>query len=185
MPTKSTDPKYVQKYDRLMLRSAFVSLFWAVISERRRQGKLKLQSIADALGINKSTVSRWFSSEQPNWEVDTISDIAGALNLEVEIYARDRATGKIFAPTGPVDQSPRNWLPEQWGTRVNATFLLIDKDEVAKAQPASVVGVGATLGRVAMELGRVDMERPVSVTVGKRTQVISAQATETHSVTVA
>lgn len=96
-----TESQRLKEYDRLMLRSAFVSLFWAAITERRRAGKFTLQSIADYVGTNKSAVSRWFSNDAPNWTVDTISDVAGALDLELKIEAVDRITGKVFASSGP------------------------------------------------------------------------------------
>ena len=98
MPTKKRDSEHVREYDRGMLRSAFVSLFWAVISERRKKG-FKLQHLADALPTNKSVVSRWFSG-QPNWRLNTVSDIAGVLNLDLHIQARDRETGVVYAPYG-------------------------------------------------------------------------------------
>ena len=89
-------------YDRGMLRSAFVSLFWAANSDRRAQTKsFTLQSIADALHVDKSAVSRWFGG-QPNWTVNTIADLAHVLDLEIEITAKNRKTGTIYAPHGVV-----------------------------------------------------------------------------------
>lgn len=89
-------------FDREMLRSAFVSLFWAVISYRKKQGGFALKTLADKIGVNKSAPSRWFSGERPNWTVNTIADIAGALDVEIEIKARDRQTGIVFASYGVV-----------------------------------------------------------------------------------
>jgi len=85
-----------------MLRSAFVSLFWSVILHKRQSGKFTLQSLADALSRSKSVVSRWFSPELPNWEVDTIADIADALNLDLEIRAKERTTNLMFGPSGAI-----------------------------------------------------------------------------------
>lgn len=90
----------LREYDRLMLRSSFVSLFWAAIAERKRHGKFALQEIADYIGTNKSVVSRWFSNSHPNWEIDSIADIAGSLNLELKLQALDRETGAIITPSG-------------------------------------------------------------------------------------
>jgi len=87
-----------------MLRSTFVSLFWGVISERRRRTKFTLQSLADKLGTDKSAVSRWFSGELPNWTVDKIADVAGALDLELRIEATDKS-GAVFTASGPITQS--------------------------------------------------------------------------------
>ena len=99
---KRTEPKRrrLLEYDRAMLRAAFVSLFWGAITEHKRRGKYTLQMLADKLGRNKSGVSRWFSRNPPNWGVDTISDIANALDLEIEIRATDRITGRVFTSSG-------------------------------------------------------------------------------------
>src|SRR5437879_299734 len=87
-------------YNREMLRSAFVSLFWSVISIKKRRGGFPLKTLADKIGVHKSAPSRWFSGGQPNWTVNTISDIAGALNLDLEIRGRDQKTGETYAPHG-------------------------------------------------------------------------------------
>lgn len=89
-------------FDREMLRSAFVSMFWSVISDRKRRGGYMLQTLADALGCHKSAVSRWFSNEPPNWTLDTVADIAGALDVELHIEARDRQTGIVHTAAGPM-----------------------------------------------------------------------------------
>jgi hypothetical protein len=103
---KKSKSKQLREYDRHMLRSAFVSLFWGVIADRRKRGKFTFQELANAVGTNKSVVSRWFSKPHPNWRVDTISDIAGALNLEILVQARDRLKGTIYTPHS-VQTSPR------------------------------------------------------------------------------
>jgi transcriptional regulator with XRE-family HTH domain len=102
---KKIDPaKRLREYDRKMLRSTFVSLFWGVISERRRRSKFTLQSLADKLGTDKSAVSRWFSGELPNWTVDKIADVAGVLDLELRIEATDKS-GSVFTASGAITQS--------------------------------------------------------------------------------
>lgn len=70
---------------------------------RRKRDKYKLQSLADAMKRDKSEVSRWFS-KPPNWQLNTISDIANALDLEIEIRARERSTGVVYAPYGVVHE---------------------------------------------------------------------------------
>ena len=99
MPTKRTDPKYIRAYDRGMLRSAFVSLFWDVIMERKRRGSFTLQALAKILGTNKGEVSRWFNGD-PNWTVNTIAGLSNALDVEIHLYAVDRITGVVFTPSG-------------------------------------------------------------------------------------
>jgi transcriptional regulator with XRE-family HTH domain len=89
-------------YDRLMLRSAFVSLFWAALKDQGRQ----LKFLAKELRVDKSAISRWFSSSAPNFQIDTISDIARALDLEISITARPRnGSPKIYTPSG-VQETP-------------------------------------------------------------------------------
>lgn len=93
------------EYDRDMLRSTFVSVFWAAICERRKGGKLTFQSIADRIGTGKSAVSRWFSGDAPNWTLDTIADLAGAIDLEIHVTATDRRTGAVIT-AGGVQSAP-------------------------------------------------------------------------------
>jgi hypothetical protein len=97
---RKSEKQRLIEYDRDMLRSTFVSIFWAAITERRKHGKFTLQSLADILGIGKWAVSRWFSGDPPNWTIDTISDVAGALNLDLKVEAIDRATGMVIRPSG-------------------------------------------------------------------------------------
>jgi transcriptional regulator with XRE-family HTH domain len=96
---RRSDPKYIQAYERGMLRSAFVSLFWGVISERKKRGGFTLKGLAKSLGTNKAEVSRWFNGN-PNWTVNTIANIATALDLELRIEARERSSGIIFTASG-------------------------------------------------------------------------------------
>lgn len=92
----------LRDFDRGILRSTFVSIFWAVLTFKRKTSGYRLQHLADALNIDKSTVSRWFSSVRPNWRTNTISDIAGALNVEIRIEVVDRTTGRRFNAQGEV-----------------------------------------------------------------------------------
>ena len=83
----------LEHYDRLMLRSALVSLFWGVITDRKQDRGYKLQDLAEAIGMDKSGVSRWFSGNDPNWTLNTIADIANALNVDLRVEAVERGTG--------------------------------------------------------------------------------------------
>jgi hypothetical protein len=104
MPTKKPRSRKdsLWAFDRGMLRGAFASLFWGVVSERRKKGILTMQGLAEALCLDKSAVSRWFG-DPPNWTLNTIADIAHALDLELEITARDRKTGIVYTPHGRED----------------------------------------------------------------------------------
>lgn len=88
-----------RQYDRMMQRSAFQSLFWSVLLTRKRESNFTLKALADKLGINKSYITRSFSSP-PNWQIDKISDVAEALGVDLIVEARDRATGVIYTPSG-------------------------------------------------------------------------------------
>lgn len=98
--TKTIDNgTYEDTLRRNMLRASFHSLFWSVILHRKKHFGLKMQDIATKLGVNKSFVSRSFSSPA-NFRSDTLSDFADALDLDLIIEARDRTTGRIFTPYG-------------------------------------------------------------------------------------
>jgi transcriptional regulator with XRE-family HTH domain len=100
MPTnrsKTDDPKFERAYYRAMLRSAFLSMFWAVISDRKKQG-LTLVSLAKAIGSSKHEVSRWFKGD-PNWTLNTIAAIAHALKLTLRVQAVDEH-GNVYGSSG-------------------------------------------------------------------------------------
>jgi transcriptional regulator with XRE-family HTH domain len=145
MPTKNmtTDrhADLVRNFDRGMLRSAFASLFCAVISDRRKREGYKLKHLSDALGCDKSHVSRWFSNEPPNWQVDTIADVAGALGLDLRIAAQDRQTGQIYTPAGPQRAAQVQTKP-QTSTITSApdthpVFLIAKAGSVVRVQPSA------------------------------------------------
>jgi transcriptional regulator with XRE-family HTH domain len=94
--------KMIQEYDRDLLRSAFEGVFWSVVEKRRAAG-MTFQDIADAAGRDKTTVSKWFNDDQKNWTIETLADIAGALDVELVIRARERKDGTMHTPSGPED----------------------------------------------------------------------------------
>src|SRR6266513_2980499 len=98
--SKKNDPKFVMAYDRSMFRSAFVSLFWAVISDRKKQGGFTLQGLAKRVGSTKHEVSRWFNGNPPNWTLNTVASIANALDVDIKIEVIERASGRVFTPAG-------------------------------------------------------------------------------------
>ena len=101
-----------------MLRSSFVSLFWQAMQAAGH----KLQFLADALRVDKSAVSRWFSSNPPNWTIDTIADIANALDLEIMITARQRSAPQTTITSSGIQvmtterPSGRNFTEEPFDT---------------------------------------------------------------------
>jgi transcriptional regulator with XRE-family HTH domain len=122
MLSTKANPKFIRAYDRGMLRSAFVSLFWAVITERKKWEDFTFRALAKALGVNKGEVSRWFNGD-PNWTINTIANIAHALNVELRIQAIDRKSGKVFTPIG-VQSSEMEKRPTTGGvTRAGEVIL--------------------------------------------------------------
>jgi hypothetical protein len=83
-----------------MFRSSVVSLFWNLLAHRKRESGFTLSDLASKVGVHKSSPSRWFGDSQPNFEANTMVDIANALDVDLEIYARDRKTGQRWAAYG-------------------------------------------------------------------------------------
>lgn len=94
--TMTKKERLLREYEREMLRSAFASVLWNVISHKRRDG-MTLKALADKLRVHKSAVSRWFSGASPNWEINTIADIASAIDVELRLTAIDRQTGRVYS----------------------------------------------------------------------------------------
>lgn len=93
--------KFERELNRAAVRSAVASVFAAVITERKRAGGFTFVQLANRLGVGKAVVSRWFSRDT-NWEINTIADIADALDIDLNITATDRNNGTTFAPSGKV-----------------------------------------------------------------------------------
>ncbi len=129
----------LEHYDRLMLRSALVSLFWGVIADRKMRRGYKLQELAQSIGMDKSGVSRWFSGSAPNWTLDTIADIANALNVVLRVEAVERDTGTVYTSKGrePALRSPEQAIPEAEPPDADANTLISKgRKTLAHSQPA-------------------------------------------------
>jgi hypothetical protein len=108
-----------REYDRGLLRSKLVSLFWAVITERKKEpGGFPLQRLADNLPADKAQVSRWFNG-LPNWETDTIADIGSVLGVDIQITARDRRNGRIYSASGVLSGVSTATTPLPGSNRMN------------------------------------------------------------------
>lgn len=93
--TTTDNSELMRDYDREMLRSSVVTMFYSALQRKKERGYTS-QEMADTLGIHKSSVSRWFSGPLPNWELNTVSDIAFAMNLDLHVSACDRESGEVF-----------------------------------------------------------------------------------------
>lgn len=91
--------EFAMEYERGMLRSAFRSIFWAVIADRKKRGRFTFQSLGKAVGADKAKVSHWFNGD-PNWTINTIASLANALGLDLNISAVERSTGRIYTAAG-------------------------------------------------------------------------------------
>lgn len=114
-------------YDRLMLRSAFQSLFWVVLLDRKRKEQLTRKGLADKLGVHKSFVSRAFS-RPPNWQIDKISDFSDALGVDLVVEARDRATGVVYTASGIRQPTTTGSLSTTAAGKNPRTFTQADPD---------------------------------------------------------
>lgn len=97
-------PESLRDYDRAVLKSGVSSLFWAVLRDRKKNRGFTLADLARATARDKAAVSRWFATPQ-NWRLDTVADIADALDVDVEVRAVERGTGRVFTASGPLTQS--------------------------------------------------------------------------------
>lgn len=93
--------KFLREFSQQMLRAMVQSVFVSVFNESKKREKLSQSGLAKRLGINRSVISRNLSSP-PNWTVDKISDMAEALNVDIEIIARDRVSGHCHTARGMV-----------------------------------------------------------------------------------
>src|SRR5690606_38495760 len=91
--------KRQRKFDRDMLRSAMKSLFFGIIADRRKRDGFTMADLAAFTKTDKGRVSRWFKG-LPNWQIDTIADIADALDVDLIVKAKDRKTGRVYAEYG-------------------------------------------------------------------------------------
>ncbi|WP_143149073.1 helix-turn-helix transcriptional regulator [Hyphomicrobium sp. CS1BSMeth3] len=101
--TPSLNKAAMREYNRAMFRSMFVSLFWAIVSDLKDRDRFRMKMLADAVGKDKSIVSRWFSGHYPNWELNTIADISSALGISLEIKATHKETGAVYTPAGKIN----------------------------------------------------------------------------------
>jgi len=111
--SSKSDPKFLRKYDRIMLRASFVSLFWGAIEERRKRGGFTFKEFAKQVGTSKSEMSRWFRGQPQNWTLNTVASLADALDLDIRLQAVERSTGIIYTPDHePVRPSATHIVPK-------------------------------------------------------------------------
>ena len=70
-----------------------------IMEKKRAPRGFTMKELAERLSVDKAQVSRWFN-ELPNWEANTVADIASVLEVDLEVIARDRQSGKVYSPAG-------------------------------------------------------------------------------------
>ena len=111
MPTSNTKREIRERerrFDRDLLRSSFISVFWSVFNTRRKKNGYSFKQLSEDSGIDKGAISRAFRGI-PNWEIDTMADVADALGVDLIVTARDRTTGEIHTDHGveSIIQTPK------------------------------------------------------------------------------
>ena len=84
-----------KEYRKRSVHSMFQSLFWGALQDKHR----RIDDIADRTKYNKEHVRCLFRRDAW-WSINAISDVAEALDLELNVEARDRTTGKVYTPSG-------------------------------------------------------------------------------------
>ncbi len=106
--TPESQRKKSLAYKEVAFRVLDASIFGAfllAIEARRDEDSLTQTKLAELMGRDKANISKLLEGPQ-NWTVQTISDLAQALDLEVEFVLHDKhKPGRQFTPTGVVDQS--------------------------------------------------------------------------------
>lgn len=118
---------------RDIVRSSFASLFWMIIKYKKAYQSFSLKTLADKIGVNKSEPSKWFRGDRPNWTLNTVSDIADALDVDLEIRAFDRRTRMEFAPSGLVKH------PTVSGDRDTLSMFFVSDEERGFKDPADLL----------------------------------------------
>lgn len=97
--SKHTRKSKERALSRELLRSSFASVFWSAFKAKQKRSGYRLLDLAKDTANDKATVSRWFSS-LPNWQIDTIADIADALDVDLIIEARERSSATVHSTRG-------------------------------------------------------------------------------------
>jgi transcriptional regulator with XRE-family HTH domain len=89
-----------------MMETAFFGAFYAAILARKEEQSLTRAALGKRMGREKTGISKLLSGPR-NWQIDTISDLAEALDLRLEIALVDRVNPlRKFTPTGVVFNIP-------------------------------------------------------------------------------
>lgn len=110
--------KNKREYERDIIKSQIFGAFSSALQARKAEEGLTVTECSDRLGKDKGATSR-LVSEEGNWTIHTIADLATALDVTVEFHLRDNKTQmRDFTPSGVClrIQEPKsavNYLAEQ------------------------------------------------------------------------
>ena len=83
-----------------VLETEIFGAFWLAIEARREESGLTQTQLAERTGRDKTNISKLLDGPR-NWTLKTISDLAEALNVQVELVLKDReSVARSFTPTG-------------------------------------------------------------------------------------
>lgn len=93
------DEKFLREFRHVMLRTLVQSVFVSIFNDKKKKDGLSQSKLAEKMGVNRSVISRSLA-DPPNWTIDKISDMAEAMNVDLEVIARDRDTGICHTARG-------------------------------------------------------------------------------------
>ena len=96
----SLSPSQVQEFSAHVMEAEVFGAFMLAFDTRTAEAGMTQTQLAERLGKDKTGTSKLLSAPR-NWTIRTISDLAVALNVVVELSLRDRIEPtRIFTSTG-------------------------------------------------------------------------------------
>lgn len=113
-----------RKFAAELMESAFFGAFLLAIEARKSEQALTRSELGKRMGREKTGISKLLSGPR-NWQVDTISDLAEALDVRLEFALVDRLNPlRRFTATGTEFQTFAGWgqsvCPPERGTETQA-----------------------------------------------------------------
>lgn len=100
MFTQTHSPKHQLQFASEVLEAQIFGAFWLAIEARRKEDGLTQNELSERTGRDKTNISKLLDGPR-NWTLKTISDLAEALNLQVEFSLKDKKKPeRVFTPTG-------------------------------------------------------------------------------------
>lgn len=98
-----------RKFAAELMESAFFGAFLLAIDARKSEQALTRSELGKRMGREKTGISKLLSGPR-NWQIDTISDLAEALDVRLEFALVDRLNSfRRFTATGTEFRTPAGW----------------------------------------------------------------------------